>query len=232
LKVVVFGANGRTGRAVLLTLAVAGHQVTGFARDPQKVPKYKGVTPMAGDALRPADVAAAVAGHDAVVVCLGDSTNPIALMLGARRSTSPDICEVGTANVVAAMQAASVRRLLCVTAYGVGETRQRLTAVFRAWFLVLRLGAQMADKDRQEQVIRASGLDWTIVQPVGLTDGAHTGHWLASAAGDRRKRTISRVDLAAFIVDTVTAASARHLREAVVVSGLTILQALPDHARR
>jgi uncharacterized protein YbjT (DUF2867 family) len=229
LKVVVFGANGRTGRAVLLTLAVAGHQVTGFARDPAQVPSHPGVTPIAGDALNPADVAAAVAGHDAVVVCLGDSSNPVALMLGARRSTPPNICEVGTANVIAAMKATSVKRLLCVTAYGVGETRERLTTAFRVWFLVLRLGEQLADKERQEHVVRASGLDWTLVQPVGLTDGAYTGRWLASATGDRRKRSISRVDLAAFIVDTLTA-GARHLHEAVVVSGLTILQAFPDHA--
>ena len=229
MRVAVFGANGRAGRAVLLTLAVAGHQVTGFARDPAKVPPHAGVTPVAGDALNPAEVAAAVAGHDAVVVCLGDSTNPIALMLGFRRSTPPNICEVGTANVVAAMKAASVRRLLCVTAYGVGSTRERLTTVFRAWFLVLRLGEQRADKEKQEQVVRASGLDWTIVQPVGLTDGAYTGRWLASASGDRRKRTISRVDLAAFIVQTLTT-GAQHLQEAVVVSGLTILQAFPDHA--
>lgn len=227
MKVVVFGANGRTGRAVVLTLATAGHQVTGFARDPQKVPKFAGVTAVAGDAMNLADVTPATAGHDAVVVCLGDSRNPFALLLGAKRSTPPTICEVGTANVIAAMQSASINRLVCVTAYGVGATRHRLTLAFKLWFSALRLAEQRADKERQEQVIRASGLDWTIVQPVGLTDGAFTGRWLASPIGDRRKRTISRVDLAAFIVNTLTGEQRVH--ESVVVSGLTIRQAFPDH---
>jgi uncharacterized protein YbjT (DUF2867 family) len=227
LKVVVFGANGRTGRAVVLTLATAGYQVTGFARDAQKVPKYPGVTAVAGDAMKPADVTAAVAGHDAVVVCLGDSRNPFALLLGAKRSTPPTICEVGTANVIAAMGSAAIARLVCVTAYGVGDTRDRLTSAFKLWFRALRLAEQRADKERQEHVIRASGLDWTIVQPVGLTDGAFTGRWLASASGERRKRTISRIDLAAFIVNTLI--GAQNIRESVVVSGLTIRHAFPDH---
>ena len=60
------------------------------------------------------------------------------------------------------------------------------------------------------------------MQPVGLTDGAATGRWLASSKGDRRKRTISRIDLAAFIVDIL--AGARNKRETVVLSGLTITQ--------
>jgi uncharacterized protein YbjT (DUF2867 family) len=226
LKVVVIGANGRTGRAVLLTLLAAGHQVTAFARDLAKLPECKGFSAIAGDAMNPADLAPAVAGQDAVVVCLGDSRNPIALLMGFKRNTPPNVCEVGTANVIAAMQAASVRRLIAVTAYGVGETRDRLTPAFKLWFRALRLGEQLADKERQEQVVRASGLDWTLVQPVGLTDGARTDRWLASPSGDRRKRTISRVDLATFIVEVLTAG--RHLREAVVLSGLTIRHAFPD----
>jgi hypothetical protein len=65
-------------------------------------------------------------------------------------------------------------------------------------------------------------LDWTLVQPVGLTDGAATGRWQASTKGQRKKRTISRVDLAAFIVDIL--AGARNNQETVVLSGLTITQ--------
>jgi uncharacterized protein YbjT (DUF2867 family) len=229
LKVVVFGANGRTGRAVLLTLLAAGHQVTAFARDPAKLPEWQGhdFVTIKGDAMNAADVAPAVAGQDAVIVCLGDSSNPVLLRLGIKRSTPPNICEVGTANVIAAMQAGAVKRLICVTAYGIGDTRARLSPAFKAWHFALQLGAALADKERQEQVVRGSGLDWTLVRPVGLTDGALTGRWLASSTGDRRKRSISRVDLATFIVETLT--GGRHLQEVVVLSGLTIRHAFPDH---
>jgi uncharacterized protein YbjT (DUF2867 family) len=222
LKVVVFGATGKAGRAVALTLLAAGHQVTAFGRNLERLPAYEGISPIVGDALNADDVASAVAGQDAAVVSLGDSVNPILLMLGAKRTTSPNICELGTANVIAAMKAASVARLVCITSYGVGDTRERLSRLFRLWFRALRLGEQLADKERQETLVKASGLDWTLIQPVGLTDGAATGRWLASATGERRKRTISRVDLAAYIAETL--ADRRHVRESVVLSGLTIAE--------
>ncbi len=220
MKVVVFGATGKAGRAVALTLLAAGHQVTVFARDPAKAPAQNGISVIAGDALNAAEVARAVAGQDAVVVSLGNSQNPVILWLGAKRTTPPNICEVGTANVIAAMTAASVTRLVCISSYGVGDTRDRPSRAHKLIFRLLRLGEQMADKEQQEKLVKASGLDWTLVQPVGLTDGAATGRWLASPTGERRKRTISRVDLAAFIVETLS--GGRHLRETVVLSGLTI----------
>ncbi len=122
--------------------------------------------------------------------------------------------------MIAAATAASVQRLVCVTCYGVGDTRNMLSPMHKRIFRWLRLGEQMDDKERQERLVKASGLDWTLVQPVGLTDGAATGRWLASVTGQRRKRTISRVDLAAFIVDILN--GAWNKRETVVLSGLTI----------
>jgi uncharacterized protein YbjT (DUF2867 family) len=220
LKVVVFGATGKAGRAVALTLLAAGHQVTAFGRNPEKLPAYQGITPIVGDAMNAADVARAVAGQDAVVVSLGDSSNPVLVRLGAKRTTSPNICEVGTANVIAAMTEASVGRLVCITSYGVGDTRDRLTPAFRVWFRVLQLGEQLADKERQETLVKASGLDWTLIQPVGLTDGAATGRWLASTSGDRRKRTVSRVDLADFVAQVLGGGG--YVRETVVLSQLAI----------
>ncbi|EXJ13265.1 NAD(P)-dependent oxidoreductase [Imhoffiella purpurea] len=226
MKVVVFGATGKTGRTVALNLLAAGHEVTAFARDPAKFSKhtYEGLRILQGDALNPADVASAVAGQDAVVVSLGDSLNPVVLKLGARlgvkRNTPPNICEAGTANILAAMRTASVKRMICVTSYGVGETRDRLSRAFKVWFRVLQLGEQLADKDRQETLVKASDLDWTLVQPVGLTDGAATGRWVESTSGDRRKRTVSRVDLADFIKNVLE--DGRYVRETVVLSQLTI----------
>jgi uncharacterized protein YbjT (DUF2867 family) len=224
LKVVVFGATGKGGRAIALTLLAKGHGVTAFGRNLGKLPAYNGISPIVGDALNAADVASAVAGQDAVVVSLGDSLNPVVLKLGAKlgvkRNTPPNICEVGTANVIAAMAAASVRRLICITSYGVGDTRDRLSPAFRLWFRVLQLGEQLADKERQEALVKASGLDWTLIQPVGLTDGAATGRWLASTSGDRRKRTVSRVDLADFVAQVVDGGG--YVRETVVLSQLAI----------
>lgn len=226
MKVVVFGATGKAGRTIALDLLATGHEVTAFARDPAQFSArtYPGLHLIQGDALNTADVAAAVAGQDAVIVSLGDSSNPVILRFGARlgvkRSTSPNICEIGTGHVIAAMQAASVKRLICVSAYGVGDTRDKLSPLYRLWFRALQLGEQLADKEQQERLVKNSRLDWTLVQPVGLTDGAATGRWLASTSGARRKRTVSRVDLADFITQILD--GGRYTRETVVLSQLSI----------
>lgn len=159
MKVVVFGATGKAGRAVALTLLAAGHEVTAFARDATKLPARTDIRAIAGDVMNAAEVASAVAGQEAVVVSLGDSRNPFALALGAKRTTPIDICESGTANVIAAATAASVQRLVCVTCYGVGDTRNMLSPMHKRIFRWLRLGEQMDDKERQERLVKASGLD-------------------------------------------------------------------------
>ena len=222
MKVIVFGATGRVGRAVALTLLTKGHEVTAFARDASRLPEREDIAVIVGDATDADAVARAVVGHDAIVVALGDSRNPFALAVGMKRITPPNICEIGTAHVIAAAQAASVQRLVCVTSYGVGDTRKLLPPMHQRIFRWLLLREQMDDKEQQEKVVKASGMDWTLVQPVGLTDGAATGRWLASTKGERRKRTISRIDLAAFIVDILS--DGRYKRETVVMSGLTITQ--------
>lgn len=216
MKVVVFGATGGTGRAVVRALLANGHNATAFARDPSKIAMQTRLALVVGDAMNPANVARAVAGQDAVVVSLGNSQNPFALLLGARRTTPADVCEVGTRNVIAAMKAASVSRLVCVSSFGVGDTRPLLPL---AWKLVFRLllREQMADKERQELLVKASGLDWTLVQPVGLTDTPAAGSWLASPTGERRNPTISRVDVAEFIVQEL--AGPGRLRETITISG-------------
>jgi uncharacterized protein YbjT (DUF2867 family) len=220
VKIVVFGATGKAGRATALRLLSAGHDVTAFGRRLEDLPPYPGISVGVGDALNAADVSAAVKGQDAVVVSLGDSLNPVLRKLGVKRNTPPNICEIGTTHIIAAMQALSVKRLVCITSYGVGDSRARLSPSFRLWFRILQLHEQMADKEQQEGRVKASDLDWTIIQPVGLTDGAATGRLLASVSGDRRKRTISRCDLADFITRILERDSYR--RQTVVLSQLAI----------
>lgn len=199
MKTIVFGATGGSGVAVIQRLLSAGGTVTAFARDPGRVSPRAGLEVATGDAMNPADVAAAMPGHDRVVVSLGNSQNPFALRLGAKRMTPRDICEAGTRNIIAAMQAEAIRRVVCVTAFGIGATCSKAPLMFKVFYsLVLR--EHMADKERQETVIRASGLDWTLVQPVGLTDQPASGTYFTSADGLIRKQTMSRADLAAGVV--------------------------------
>jgi uncharacterized protein YbjT (DUF2867 family) len=216
MRVIVFGATGGTGQAMLHALLAGGHQVTAFARDPAAIAGVAGIGIVQGDVTRQSDVSGAVSGHDAVIVSLGNSQNPFAMMVGAKRTTPADVCEVGTRHIIAAMKASGIGRLVVVTAFGIGETRSRLPLMFKIFYrLVLR--EHMADKERQEALVRESSLDWTIVQPVGLIDGAATGQWLADDTGRIRRQQIRRADVAAFILTLVSGDGS--LRKSVSLSG-------------
>lgn len=216
MRVIVFGATGGTGQATLHALVADGHQVTAFARDPRALAGVAGIAIVRGDVMRQSDVSDAVPGHDAVIVSLGNSQNPFAMMAGAKRTTPADVCEVGTRHIIAAMTASGIARLVVVTAFGIGETRTRLPLMFKIFYrLVLR--EHMADKERQEALIRESCLDWTIVQPVGLIDGAATGQCFADDTGRIRHQQIKRADVAAFLLAVLKTSESLH--ETVSLSG-------------
>ena len=151
-----------------------------------------------------------------VIVNLGNSQNPFAMMLGARRTTPADICEIGSRNIIAAMQGAGIARVLVVTAFGIGDTRDRLPFAFKLFYRTV-LREHMADKEKQEALVKASGLDWTLVQPVGLTDGPATNNWLADTKGVIRRQQMSRADVAAFLVSLVP--GDQYSRTTVALSG-------------
>ncbi len=216
MNIIVFGPTGGTGRAVIAKLLADGHTVTAFARDPSKLSAMPGLTIVKGDAMNPADVKRAIPGHDAVVISLGNPQLPIAISLGARRKTPSDICEMGTRNIVAALGSGSSVRVLAVTAYGVGDTREKMSITFKILYQLF-LREAMADKERQEAVLKASGLDYVLVQPVGLTDTPASGDWVASAKGETRKMRMSRKDVGAFIAEET--ANPLYHRQTVALSG-------------
>ena len=117
MNIIVFGSTGQTGRAAISKLLEAENKVTAFARDTSKVAAVADLKIVQGDAMQLADVERAVPGHDAIVVTLGNSQNPFALLFGARRTTPPNICEVGTRNIIAALGSATSVRLIAVTAF-------------------------------------------------------------------------------------------------------------------
>lgn len=216
MKIAVLGSTGGTGRAATQAFLAAGHEVVALARNPARLQGAAGLTVLAGDATIVGDVAAAAAGSDAVVVSLGNSQNPFAMLLGAARTTPRDICEVGTRHSIAAMRRHGIRRLVVVSAFGVGETRALPSLMAKVFFKLL-LKEHMADKEKQEILVKNSDLDWTLVQPVALADGVATGQWFASADGKVRKSEVTRADLAAFVAaETVERA---HLGKTVSISG-------------
>ena len=203
MRLAVFGATGGTGRAMIQAALGHGHEVTAFARAAGKVPPAPGLRVIQGDATRRVDVAAAIDGQDAVVVSLGNSQNPFARMVGVRRTTPRDVCEVGTRHILEALAegqaAGQAVRLIIIGAFGTGATLPQLSFMFKMFYrLVLR--KQMADKERQVAVLEASTAPYTLIQPLALTDKAAAGRWTATRDGSYGAVEVSRLDLAQFVM--------------------------------
>ena len=187
MKVVVFGATGKTGRHVWRKALAAGHEVTVFARSAGRIgDSGANLRVVQGDVLDAGSVAAAVAGQDAAVVCLG-SVN-----LRDRTTLS-----AGTGNVVDGLTRGGGGRLVVVSAAGVGESWKQIPLLSRLLFRTL-LRNVFSDHHAQERLVRDSPLDWTIVRPGILKDEPAAG---ACRAGNTDPvGRISREDVADFLV--------------------------------
>jgi putative NADH-flavin reductase len=191
MRLLVFGASGPLGRAITEAALAAGHQVTAFVRTPGRLGGHPGLREVTGDVLDAESVAAAVPGRDAVVSALGHS----------RPSPAGHDLHPGTAHIIAAMKAAGVSRLIWISSHGVGDARGHSGFLFERIFVPWRLRAEFADKERQEALVTASDLDWTIIRPARLTSGPATGRLRAQPRLPVTIRdSISRADVAQFVL--------------------------------
>ena len=194
MHITIFGASRGVGRAAVDAAIAAGHSVTAFARSEGTLPS-SAATSIIGDVFDRSAVDRALAEADAAIVALGVSP-------GKGAKTPEDVCSRGTQTVIAAMTSAAIGRLLVVTSFGVGATRELTPFPFSLIAKTVLKGI-MNDKELQERDVRASGLQWTIVQPLGLTDDPATGRPFTAIDGSRGTSRVSRADVAAVCVDAV-----------------------------
>lgn len=198
MRILIVGSTGGTGRQLVRQALERGHQVTAFARRPEKLEiQHQNLRVVRGDVLDAASVGSAVAGQDAVVSALGHKR-----WLGPTR-----ILSQGTANLLDAMAAHGVKRFVCETSLGVGDSFGRLGLYYTLFVIPVILPFYFWDKGRQEAIIRASAADWTIVRPGALNNGEPKG---VRRSGPRVGSflwtvRISRADVAAFMLDQLAA---------------------------
>lgn len=186
MKLIVFGATGKTGQHVWRIALDQGHEVTAFTRSPDRIDANEGLRVVQGDVGDADAVAEAVAGHDGVIVVLGSN--------GLRDRTT---LTSGTSRLVEGMRLHGVERLVVLSAAGVGESWAQVPLLSRVMFKTLLRNIH-ADHTAQEAVVRSSGLDWTIVRAAVLTDDPPSGDVTATNTG--KVSRISRADLADFLV--------------------------------
>lgn len=192
--VLIIGASRGIGLETVKLALEQGHRVRALARNAGSMDlQHADLDKIDGDATDPTALAQAVQGVDAVISALGVSNaftlKPVVLFSKSTR------------HLIAAMRQAGIRRLIAVTGFGAGDSRGKGNALFAKLAFPLLLGRIYEDKDVQEDHIRKSGLDWTIVRPGLLTSGARTGTCRVITDPARWDvGFVSRADVADFLV--------------------------------
>jgi putative NADH-flavin reductase len=203
MQIALFGATGGTGRQVLDQALASGHTVTALVRDPARIEARSGLSVLCGDVLDQEATSRCVQGSAAVICVLGSGVG-----------TAPVEAQ-GTQRILDAMKSNGVRRLVAVTSLGVGDSREQVSAEFQQAMDTL-LQPIIAAKTEQERLIQASGLDWTIVRPGGLSDGPRTGDYHSGTDPTLMAGLVSRADVAEFVLRQLSDAS--YLRQCPAVT--------------
>jgi uncharacterized protein YbjT (DUF2867 family) len=196
MKILVLGASRGTGALCVKAALAAGHTVTAFARTPAKLDlTHAHLTKVTGDFHDAASVRAAVKGHDAVIICVSSTS-----LKGFKET--PDYFSRGTKFCIDAMKEHGVKRLVALSANGVGDSYAAASWFQRVFLIGALLKYPYRDHDLQERMIRGSGLDFVIARPTRLTNGKAKGKYTRRAEPVSVPSTIARADLAAFLVES------------------------------
>ena len=193
MRILIVGASKGIGLETTRQALAAGYDVRALARSATSINlSDRGLEKVQGDALNQQDVEAALVGVEAVIVTLGvglgDLFKPVNLFSDATRV------------LIDAMKAKGVDRLICITGFGAGDSQASISLLQRVPFRIV-FGRAYDDKSRQEDLIKQSDLDWTIVRPGVLLNGPQTGRYkVLREPSEWRNGIISRANVADFLI--------------------------------
>ena len=209
MKVLVVGAGGALGRALVREALKEDHDVTALVRQASQLAeiRHARLTVTEGDVLRPGVLDRPLAGQQAVICSLGvkPTRNPVTVF------------SEGTDNLIRAMRRHNVRRFLCITGIGAGDSLGHGGLWYNHIVQPFFLKTIYQDKDRQEKLVRDSDLDWMIIRPATLTDGEALNRFsVVEKMRGLQAAKISRADVAAWTVDQLL--TDKYLYRAVVLT--------------
>lgn len=205
MKIAVFGATGGVGRAFTEQALRAGHSLQVLVREPSRLEiSSPMLTVQSGDVLDVESVIDVVEDSDAVFCTLGRT-----------RGNPSNVVSDGTANIVRAMEERGPRRLVIISSLGVGDSKNQVPFFFKLLAATL-LRSTMQDKARQEEIVRNSSLDWTIIRPGGLTNDPARQSYTVGIEPTIMAGMIPRANVAAFALQEIV--SPRYLRQAPAIT--------------
>ncbi len=195
MRILVVGASQGTGALCVKSALAKGHSVSAFSRTPARLDvTHPLLTKVAGDFHDAASVRNAMIGHDAVVICASPNS------LGVIKE-KPDYFSRGTKHCIDAMKEHGVKRLVVLTAHGVGDSKPAASWFQRTFLIGGLLKGFFLDHEVQERLTQESGLGFVIARPMRLTNGKAKGKYVRTTELIRMPSTISRADLADFMVE-------------------------------
>lgn len=196
-KIIIFGSTGSVGKHILKLGLQTENQITAFCRNQSKliITENPNLRIVEGDVYNNNQVEKATIDQDIVIIALGSGKN--------RQST---VRSEGTKNIIAAMKKNNVKRLICQTTLGAGDSIGNLNFFWKRIMFSWLLKQVLMDHELQEEYIKKSELDWTIVRPGAFTGGERTCNYKHGFRNSDRtlKLKISRADVADFILKQTT----------------------------
>ena len=193
MKLTIFGATGRTGQLLVKQALEAGHELTLFVRNANAITLVDvNLKVVQGDLSNKVQLTEVIAGSDACISVLGGNS---------LTKHATELCN-GIKNIVNVMETCGVKRFIYLSSLGAGNSKQLMPAIARLLIVNLLLRIPLQDHTRNQQVIAQSKLQWTILQPGGLTDKVLTGVYNSGSEMTPIKGSaaISRANVAHFIL--------------------------------
>ena len=190
MKIIVFGANGRTGQKVIEQAINKGMEVTAFVRSADSIKlKSDKLSVVIGQATILEDVKKAMVGHDDVINCIG----------GPGAKPSAIITDI-TNNIVMAMNETGVKRIAQVASAGIhGELKGVIGKI-----IGLMLKSPLKDHKGAFEKLEEGGVNYTLARPMSLTEGVFTGEYREAEEGiPHGAKNISRSDVADFLLKAI-----------------------------
>jgi len=193
MKLLVIGATGGTGTEIVKQLLERDHHVSALIRDPSRFDiKHKNLSVTAGSIEEVGILKKMASDVDAVISALG-----------SRKLSESDLQQTFARNSIASMKDTRSKRLIVISAWGVGDSKQHATFAMRLIYATF-LRNIFADKNKAEKLYFASDLEYTLIKPGRLMDDKSKGNVRASVSGKPDVTNyISRTDVAAFAIDQI-----------------------------